>query len=119
MTFRRRAAFLMALILALHGMLHAWCAPAPGGGTSGLLAICTAHGVAWVPREAPDAPAKPKQDSQACQAGHCGGNLLPPSAADAPNPTFAASPPRRPGDRDGAWASRLQLPPARSPPPIG
>jgi len=118
MLFRRRAAILMALILALYGMLHAWCLPAmalPGG----LVAVCTAHGVQWVPADGPDTPAKPRHDCPACQAGHCGAGVAPPPATDLPVPTLASVIAGLPHSREAAPALPLQSPPARGPPPVG
>lgn len=118
MPFRRRAAVLMALILALYGMLHAWCLPAmalPGG----LVAVCTAHGVQWVPADGPEAPAKQKRDCPACQAGHCGVDLASPGLADTPEPPATFGTPGLPGHQHlGGLPSRL-FPPARGPPAFG
>lgn len=120
MTFRQRAAVLMALILALQGVLHAWCGTAAATPAAMVAAICTAHGVQWVPPEAPEAPSKTSQhDCLACQAGHCGGGLLPPAAAGALLPPAAVGIPGIPGHQRPAGAFARQTPPARGPPAAG
>lgn len=123
MTFRQRAAVLMALILALQGMLHAWCGTAAAMPAAMVAAICTAHGVQWVPPEAPETPQAPGKTSEhdclACQAGHCGGGLLPPDPTAAPWPAMATRRPATATATSPPAGGACQTPPARGPPSLG